>query len=56
MLFRSEAEPLFVRDALSGELRRTGGSAPRPEAFARVGIDVHRILNEGRAAPEAGER
>ena len=51
-----EAEPLFVRDALSGELRRTGGSAPRPEAFARVGIDVHRILNEGRAAPEAGER
>ncbi|MBZ5732898.1 Flp pilus assembly complex ATPase component TadA [Nocardioides sp. TRM66260-LWL] len=38
-----EAEPLFVR--VGGELRRTGGTAPRAEAFARVGIDVRRLLH-----------
>lgn len=39
-----ETEPLFVRDHATGELRRTTGAAPRPEAFARVGVDVHRLL------------
>ncbi|GAA4118028.1 ATPase, T2SS/T4P/T4SS family [Nocardioides fonticola] len=48
-----EAEPLFVRDRLDGGLRRTGGSAPRPEAFARVGIDVRRLLHEVRDDPAA---
>ena len=41
-----EAEPIFVR--VGGELRRTHGMAPRSELYERVGIDVHRLLNEGR--------
>lgn len=39
-----EAEPLFVR--ADGELRRTGGAAPRADAFARVGVDVRRLLHD----------
>jgi pilus assembly protein CpaF len=41
-----ECEPLFVRTG--NELRRTHGMPPRLDLFERVGIDVRRILNEGR--------
>ncbi len=41
-----EVEPIFER--ATGELRRTGGMPPRIELFERQGIDVHRVLNEGR--------
>ncbi len=39
-----EIEPIFERHG--GELRRTGGMPPRPERYARLGIDVHRIIAE----------
>ena len=41
-----EAEPIFVRH--EHELRRTSGMPPRIERYERVGVDVHRLLNEGR--------
>ena len=41
-----EAEPIFERGP--GELRRVNGMPPRPELYERVGIDVHRLLNEAR--------
>ncbi|QCW49875.1 CpaF family protein [Nocardioides dongxiaopingii] len=41
-----EAEPLFVRHGQ--ELRRTHGMPSRLELYERVGIDVHRLLNDGR--------
>ena len=41
-----EAEPIFERGR--GELRRVNGMPPRPELYERVGIDVHRLLNEDR--------
>ncbi|CAN5426959.1 ATPase, T2SS/T4P/T4SS family [soil metagenome] len=41
-----EAEPLFVRH--EHELRRTHGMPPHVERYERIGIDVHRLLNEGR--------
>ena len=41
-----ETEPIFVRQG--NELRRTPGMAPRVENYERAGIDVHRLLNEGR--------
>ena len=37
-----ETAPIFERTG--HELRRAAGMAPRPERFARVGIDVHRLL------------
>ncbi|GAB2877162.1 CpaF family protein [Nocardioides pacificus] len=40
-----ESEVLFTRQA--GELRRVHGMPPHLERFERVGIDVHRLLNEG---------
>ncbi|WP_245596478.1 CpaF/VirB11 family protein [Nocardioides alkalitolerans] len=40
-----EVEPLFVRQG--AELRRTHGMPPRTEAFERIGIDIHRILQAG---------
>ena len=39
-----ETEPIFVRRG--GALQRVGGMPPRLELFDRVGIDVHRLLNE----------
>ncbi|MCW2791025.1 MAG: type secretion system protein [Nocardioides sp.] len=39
-----ETEPIFERSG--GDLRRVNGMPPRPELYERVGIDVHRILNE----------
>ncbi|WP_245154820.1 CpaF/VirB11 family protein [Nocardioides sp. 1609] len=41
-----EAEPLFVRH--EQELRRTHGMPSRLELYERVGVDVHRLLNDGR--------
>jgi pilus assembly protein CpaF len=41
-----ETETIFERSGL--ELRRGSGMPPRRELFERVGIDVHRLLNEGR--------
>jgi pilus assembly protein CpaF len=41
-----ETEPIFERG--EGDLRRVNGMPPRPELYARVGIDVHRLLNEAR--------
>ncbi len=38
-----EAEPIFQRSG--GELRRVGGTPPRPELYERVGLDVHGLLN-----------
>jgi pilus assembly protein CpaF len=40
-----ETEAIFER--AGGELARAGGMPPRPEIFARAGIDLQRILNEG---------
>lgn len=40
-----EVEPIFVRHG--AELRRTHGMPPRTEAFERIGIDIHRILQAG---------
>lgn len=37
-----ETEPIFVR--VGAELRRAGGMPPRPELFARHGLDIHRLL------------
>ncbi|SFC83712.1 pilus assembly protein CpaF [Nocardioides terrae] len=37
-----ETAPIFER--ADGELRRCAGMPPRPERFARLGIDVHRLL------------
>jgi pilus assembly protein CpaF len=37
-----ETAPIFER--LGPDLRRASGMAPRPERFARVGVDVHRLL------------
>lgn len=39
-----ETEPIFVRGG--GDLERANGMPPRPELYARVGIDVHRLLTE----------
>ena len=39
-----EVEPIFER--VGGELRRSAGMPARLERFERVGIDLHRILNE----------
>ncbi len=39
-----EAEPVFLRR--DGRLRRAGGMPPRLDRYARVGIDVHRLLTE----------
>jgi pilus assembly protein CpaF len=41
-------ETAAVFERVGGELRRAGGMPPRPERFARLGLDVHRML--------AGER
>jgi pilus assembly protein CpaF len=41
-----EAEPIFERRR--GELQRVNGMPPRQELYERVGIDIHRLLNEGR--------
>ena len=41
-----ETEPIFERG--EGDLRRVNGMPPRPELYERVGIDVHRLLNEAR--------
>ena len=38
-----ETEPIFER---GDELRRVNGMPPRPELYERVGIDIHRLLNE----------
>lgn len=38
-----ETEPIFTR--VNGELRRMSGVPTRPERFAQVGLDIHRILN-----------
>ena len=38
-----ETEALFIREG--GELRRQRGMPPHLERFARLGIDVHRVLN-----------
>ncbi len=39
-----ETETVFARG--EGELRRGSGMAPRPELFARQGIDVNRLLSQ----------
>jgi pilus assembly protein CpaF len=39
-----EAEPIFHREG--GELRRSGGMPARLERYERVGVDIHRLLNE----------
>jgi pilus assembly protein CpaF len=41
-----EAESIFERSG--GELRRSNGMPPRPELYARAGIDIHRLLAEAR--------
>jgi pilus assembly protein CpaF len=41
-----ETESIFER--VGGELRRVSGMPPRPDLFDRAGLDVHRLLNEGR--------
>ena len=40
-----ETEAVFVRR--DGRLRRAQGMPPRLDRFARVGVDVHAILNGG---------
>ena len=37
-----ETAPIFER--VGGELVRAGGMPPHPERFARLGVDVHRLL------------
>jgi pilus assembly protein CpaF len=37
-----ETEPIF--DRVGGDLVRVGGMPPRPERFARAGIDLQQIL------------
>jgi pilus assembly protein CpaF len=39
-----ETATIFERN--DGELRRSSGLPPRPERYERVGVDVHRLLNE----------
>ena len=41
-----EAEPIFVRTG--GDLKRHSGIPPRTDRYDRIGVDVHRILNENR--------
>ncbi|WP_309649910.1 ATPase, T2SS/T4P/T4SS family [Nocardioides sp.] len=41
-----ETETIFARRG--GDLERANGMPPRPELYERAGIDVHRILGEGR--------
>lgn len=41
-----ETEPIFERGA-HDQVQRANGMPPRLERYAQVGIDVHRILNEG---------
>jgi len=41
-----ECEPIFVRR--DGDLRRAHGTPPRPERFARAGIDLRALLGEAR--------
>ena len=41
-----ECEPIFER--AGGELRRGSGMPPSVERYERVGIDVHRLLNDAR--------
>lgn len=41
-----EAEPIFHREG--GEMRRSGGMPSRLERYERVGVDIHRLLNEVR--------
>jgi pilus assembly protein CpaF len=38
-----ETEALFVRE--NGDLRRRSGMPPQVERFARLGIDIHHVLN-----------
>lgn len=45
-----ETEGMFVRH--EGRLQRLAGMPPRPERFARRGIDLHRILHADDATPE----
>ena len=40
-----ETEPIFERHG--AELRRVGGMPPRPERYARVGVDLMSLLAEG---------
>ena len=39
-----EVEPIFVRTG--GDLKRQSGIPPRTDRYDRIGVDVHRILNE----------
>ena len=39
-----EAEPIFMRTG--GDLKRHSGIPPRTDRYDRIGVDVHRILNE----------
>ena len=41
-----EVEPIFVRTG--GDLKRHSGIPPRTDRYDRIGVDVHRILNENR--------
>ena len=41
-----EAEPIFMRTG--GDLKRHSGIPPRTDRYDRIGVDVHRILNENR--------
>jgi pilus assembly protein CpaF len=40
-------ESAAVFERADGDLRRASGMPPRPERFARLGIDVHRLLAAG---------
>ena len=39
-----EVEPIFMRTG--GDLKRQSGIPPRTDRYDRIGVDVHRILNE----------
>ena len=39
-----EAEPIFMRTG--GDLKRNSGIPPRTDLYDRIGVDIHRILNE----------